>query len=89
MTYLTILVIQASLQAPILCFLFKDVIAFYLISLGAAVTNATRPLSRCYLRSYLVKNTAGAQKEPSKKYKNNTKDEATSNAELNTSITRI
>ena len=31
---------------------------------------ATRPLSRCYLRSYLVKNTAGAHKEPSKKYKN-------------------
>ena len=24
--------------------------------------DATRPLSRCYLRSYLVKNTAGAQK---------------------------
>ena len=32
---------------------------------------ATRPLSRCYLRSYLVTNTAGAYKEPSKKYKNN------------------
>ena len=33
--------------------------------------NATRPLSRCYLRSYSVKNTAGAHKEPSKKYKSN------------------
>ena len=33
--------------------------------------NATRPLSRCYLRSYLIKNSAGAHKEPSKKYKNN------------------
>ena len=30
-----------------------------------------RPLSRYYLRSYLVKNIAGAHKEPSKKYKNN------------------
>ena len=33
--------------------------------------NATRPLSQCYLRSYLVKNTAELHKEPSKKYKNN------------------
>ena len=33
--------------------------------------NGTRPLSRCYLRCYLVKNTAEAHKEPSKKYKNN------------------
>ena len=32
---------------------------------------AARPLSRCYLRSYLVKNTAGAHKVPSNKYKNN------------------
>ena len=32
-------------------------------------SNATRPHSRSYLRSYLVKNTAGAHKEPSKKYK--------------------
>ena len=32
---------------------------------------ATRPLSRWYLRSYLVKNTAGAHQEPSKKYKSN------------------
>ena len=31
----------------------------------------TRPLSRCYLRLYLIKNTAGAHKEPSKKYKTN------------------
>ena len=35
------------------------------------LSNATRPLSRCYLQSNLVKNTAGAHKEPSKKYKNN------------------
>ena len=36
------------------------------------MSNATRPLSRCYLRSYLVKkNSAGAHKEPNKKYKNN------------------
>ena len=48
---------------------------------------ATRPLSRCYLRSYLVKKTAGAHKEPSKKCKSNLKEQATSNAELNTSIT--
>ena len=34
------------------------------------MAKATRPLSRCYLRSYLVKNSAGAHKEPSKKYKN-------------------
>ena len=34
-------------------------------------TNPTRPLSRCYLRLYLVKNTAGSHKEPNKKYKNN------------------
>ena len=33
--------------------------------------NATRKLSRCYLRSYFGKNTTGAHKEPSKKYKNN------------------
>ena len=33
--------------------------------------NATRPLSRCYLRSYLVNNTTEAHKESSKKYKNN------------------
>ena len=33
--------------------------------------NATRPLSQCYLRSYLVTNTVGAHKEPSKKYKSN------------------
>ena len=32
---------------------------------------ATRPLSRCYLRSYLVKSTAGAHQEPGKNYKNN------------------
>ena len=32
---------------------------------------ATNPLSRCYLRSYLVKNTAETHKEPSNKYKNN------------------
>ena len=30
---------------------------------------ATHPFSRCYLGSYLVKNTAGAHKEPNKKYK--------------------
>ena len=35
------------------------------------MSNATRPLSRCYLRSYLIQNTAGAYKEPSKKYKTN------------------
>ena len=35
------------------------------------VHQVTRPLSRCYLRSYLVKNTAGAHKQPSKKYKSN------------------
>ena len=33
--------------------------------------NATLPLSQCYLRSYLVQNTAGAHKEPSKTYKSN------------------
>ena len=33
--------------------------------------NAPRPLSQCYLRSYLVKNAAGAHKERSKKYKSN------------------
>ena len=32
---------------------------------------ATGPLSRCYLRSYLVKNPAEAHKKPSKKYINN------------------
>ena len=32
---------------------------------------ATRPLSRCYLRSFFVKITAGAHKQPSKKYKRN------------------
>ena len=31
----------------------------------------TRPLSRCYLRLYLVKHTAGAHKEHSKKCKKN------------------
>ena len=51
--------------------------------------NATRPLSRCYLRSNLVKNTAGAYKEPNKKYKSNLEEQATSNAELNTSISRV
>ena len=51
--------------------------------------NATRPLSRCYLRSYLVKITTGTQKEPSKKYKSNLEEPATSNAELNTSIARV
>ena len=35
------------------------------------ISYATRPLSRCYIRTYLVKNSAGAHKEPSKKYKNN------------------
>ena len=50
---------------------------------------ATRPLSRCYLRSYLVKNTAGAHKEPSMKYKSNLEEQATNNTELNTSITRV
>ena len=32
---------------------------------------ATRPLSGCYLRSYLVKNSAGAHIEPNTKYKSN------------------
>ena len=50
---------------------------------------ATCPLSRCYLLSYLVKNTAGAHKDPSKKYKNHLEEQATSDAELNTSITRV
>ena len=36
--------------------------------------------------SYLVKNTAEAHKEPNKKYKSNTEEQATSNSELNTSI---
>ena len=53
------------------------------------LSNAARSLSRCYLRSYLVKNTAGAHKEPSKKYKSNLEEQAMSNAELNTSITII
>ena len=33
--------------------------------------NATRTLSRCYLRSHLVKTTAGAHEEPSMKHKTN------------------
>ena len=32
------------------------------------VTVAILTLSRCYLRSHLVRNTAGALKEPSNKY---------------------
>ena len=47
------------------------------------------PTSRCYLRSYLVKNTAGAYKDLSMKYKSNLEEQATSNAELNTSISRV
>ena len=39
--------------------------------------NATHPLSQCYLRSYLVKNTADAPKEVSKKYKSNLEEQAT------------
>ena len=35
-----------------------------------------------------VKNTAGAHKEPSMKYKSNLKEQATSNASI-TSITRV
>ena len=42
-----------------------------------------------YDHKYLVKNTEGAYKEPSKKYKSNLEEQATSNAEQNTSITRI
>ena len=42
------------------------------------------PGSKAY--AYLVKNTAGARKEPSKKYKNNLRARATSNAKLNMSI---
>ena len=37
---------------------------------------ATRQLSRSYLRSDLVKNTAGAHKEVSKKYKINLEEQA-------------
>ena len=49
--------------------------------------HGARPLSRCYLRSYLVKNTAGAHKEPNKKYKSNFRTlKSKSNSELNTSI---
>ena len=51
--------------------------------------NATRPLSQCYLRSYLVKNTTEAHKEPSKKYKSNLEEQEMSNAKSNTSITRV
>ena len=47
---------------------------------------STRPLSQCHLRSYLVKNTVGAHKEVSKKYKSNLEEQATSNEELNRSI---
>ena len=35
-----------------------------------SISYAIHPLSRLNLRSYLVKNTAGAHNEPSKKYKN-------------------
>ena len=35
------------------------------------LSNATHLLSRCYLRLYLVKYSAEAHKEPSKKYKSN------------------
>ena len=34
-------------------------------------------------------NTAGAHKEVNKKYKSNLEEQATSNAELNTNITRV
>ena len=61
----------------------------YYIYIRSIGTKATRPLSRCYQRSYLVKNTAGAYKEPSKKYKSNLEEQATSNTELNMSITRV
>ena len=49
--------------------------------------HATRPLSRYYLRSYLVKNTARAHRGPSKKYKSNLEEQAMSTAELYTSVT--
>ena len=53
------------------------------------ISYATRPLSRCYLRSYLVKNTAWDHKESNTKHKNkwsHTEEQDTSNDELNTSI---
>ena len=48
-----------------------------------------RPHSRCKLRSYLVKHAAGANKRAQKEIQeqsSNTEEQATSNAELNTSI---
>ena len=41
------------------------------IKLFTGLFNATRTLSRCYLRSHLVKTTAGAHEEPSMKHKSN------------------
>ena len=47
----------------------KEKIKIFMIC-AHAQCNPTRPLSRCYLRSYLVKNTAGAHKESNTKCKN-------------------
>ena len=54
-----------------LVFVFLGYLNMEQIERNFIAGNATRPLSRCYLRLYLVKNTAGAHKEPSKKYKSN------------------
>ena len=51
--------------------------------------HASHPLLRCYLRSYSVKNTEGAYKDLSMKYKSNLEEQAMSNAKLNTSVTRV
>ena len=60
-------------------------IAFSVITIPECTkrTYATRPLSRCYLRSYLVKTTTGAHKEPSKKYKSNLEEQVTSISKSN------
>ena len=63
----------------ILLFLWQLILRYYTWSLLIAkvlstfiiIYYASRPLSQCYLRSYLVKNTAGAHKEINKKYKSN------------------
>ena len=71
----TYLVILASKMMKLLYFYADYFILKFSIYISQYFSildyNATRPLSRCYLRSYLVKNTAGAHKEPSKEYNNN------------------
>ena len=44
--------------------------------------NATRPLSQCYQRSYLVKKKCRAHKEPSKKYKSHPRTPKSKSYEL-------